>query len=577
MRYKELLYQGVKYTEKYKIDEILVKLKFHWLLDAEIENARLEIVKDTLVWNSGIWYNGTWMYGVFRMGEWRFGVWENGVWYNGQWHNGVFKSGYIYNGTFHKGKFMGGEVKKTMPKSGYETTHTFIDCDFYEKFKGVDMTKNEEKFYKQLDYLISSLNESNMINEGNIFDSIKNKIKYFIQSNIETIVEKLPSLIDYILNAPLLKNKKLGLLTYIATLLVALGVSVNTVKAEYSNKNIANSIEWSSISDSTKVIPANEIPKIHYALGEYKFNDSYIEDYFNAIVKNIPSGCNTIIGEMDITVSNDPDNPSKKNFAVDDTQEEKLKGGRLLEKRVNYINQYFIPKLKKMFSNIGIELVINTYGIGHDDRIAYINELKCILSDDKIVNPNNVDAVSPDRDDRDNNTIKTSPTGGFKDISKLSRNYQYVELLQLGGIHAKRFNGDKVIHGDAYSAWIVDIRKHVKEFVSRIKKMYPEYNIEFNRFAKAITPIKGSVAGMSNIDRQFTYVEESHIKMFESFVNEYLNEYSETHKKWKYILGSKFPFLTEKQAELFDSNIVNFLNFLEQMYGNSTLEFSYKK
>lgn len=135
MRYKELIYQGKTYTEKYQIDEILSKHKFLWLLDAEIENARMEILKDTLVWNGGIWYNGTWKYGVFRGGEWRFGVWENGVWFNGNWWDGTFKSGLIFNGTFYKGQFISGEAKKMMPKGEYATHHTFIDCNFSPTFK----------------------------------------------------------------------------------------------------------------------------------------------------------------------------------------------------------------------------------------------------------------------------------------------------------------------------------------------------------------------------------------------------------------------------------------------------------
>ena len=111
LRYSELKYEGQTYTEQWKIDDILVKNKFNWMVNAEIKNARLEIFNDTLIWNAGIWYAGDWFFGVWRDGEWRYGNWQNGVWYNGTWHNGTFKSGIIYKGTFFKGKILSGEIR----------------------------------------------------------------------------------------------------------------------------------------------------------------------------------------------------------------------------------------------------------------------------------------------------------------------------------------------------------------------------------------------------------------------------------------------------------------------------------
>lgn len=111
LRYSELKYNGQTYTEQWKIDEILLKNKFNWMVNSEIKNARLEIFNDTLVWNGGIWYAGEWHFGVFRDGEWRSGTWENGVWYNGTWQNGTFKSGLIFKGIFFKGKIEGGEIR----------------------------------------------------------------------------------------------------------------------------------------------------------------------------------------------------------------------------------------------------------------------------------------------------------------------------------------------------------------------------------------------------------------------------------------------------------------------------------
>jgi hypothetical protein len=110
-RYKELKYQDKTYTESSKIEEILIKCKFDWFLDCEVENVRLEIMKNTLVFNAGVFFNGTWVYGVFRDGQWKYGTWEGGVWYNGTWYNGIFKNGIIFDGRFIGGKIEGGEIR----------------------------------------------------------------------------------------------------------------------------------------------------------------------------------------------------------------------------------------------------------------------------------------------------------------------------------------------------------------------------------------------------------------------------------------------------------------------------------
>ena len=43
MRYSELNYRGKTYTSANEINDILVKEKFYWLIDSEIENAQLEM------------------------------------------------------------------------------------------------------------------------------------------------------------------------------------------------------------------------------------------------------------------------------------------------------------------------------------------------------------------------------------------------------------------------------------------------------------------------------------------------------------------------------------------------------
>ncbi len=110
-RYKELIFNDKTYTEIYKINDILIKNGFGWFLDCEVENAKIEILKNTLVFDSGVFFNGTWEYGVFRDGQWKYGTWEGGVWYNGTWYNGIFQNGLIFNGRFINGKIEGGEIR----------------------------------------------------------------------------------------------------------------------------------------------------------------------------------------------------------------------------------------------------------------------------------------------------------------------------------------------------------------------------------------------------------------------------------------------------------------------------------
>jgi len=126
MRYKEFKNEGKIITEYFKIDEILAKNKMHWLLNAEIENARLEIFKNTLVFNSGTWFNGIFEYGVIRNIHWKFGEFVNGVWYDGTFCNGIFKSGLIYEGKFILGQILSAEIKGNAQ---------FIDCDISPNVK----------------------------------------------------------------------------------------------------------------------------------------------------------------------------------------------------------------------------------------------------------------------------------------------------------------------------------------------------------------------------------------------------------------------------------------------------------
>lgn len=92
MRYLELIYKGKTFTSQSEINDILKSEKLYWLIDSEIENSKIEIIKNTLIWHDGSYYSGNWHYGVFKSGSF-WGNWENGIWesgnFGGKWQSGI--------------------------------------------------------------------------------------------------------------------------------------------------------------------------------------------------------------------------------------------------------------------------------------------------------------------------------------------------------------------------------------------------------------------------------------------------------------------------------------------------------
>lgn len=92
MRYLELNYREKTYTINNEIHDILLKEGFYWLIDSEIENAKLEIKNNTLIWENGSFYTGEWHYGIFKNGSF-YGNWKNGIWergnFAGKWNSGI--------------------------------------------------------------------------------------------------------------------------------------------------------------------------------------------------------------------------------------------------------------------------------------------------------------------------------------------------------------------------------------------------------------------------------------------------------------------------------------------------------
>ena len=122
MKIRELTAKGKLLTDAYDIELLLRNGGFGWVLDAETENAVLEIIDRKLYWYAGQWYAGTWQDGVWLNGSFRAGQWLNGV-----WHNGTFQ-GTWNNGTWVRGTFRG---TWKSPKPSPLTENIIISFDSY--------------------------------------------------------------------------------------------------------------------------------------------------------------------------------------------------------------------------------------------------------------------------------------------------------------------------------------------------------------------------------------------------------------------------------------------------------------
>lgn len=89
MRFIELIYNGDKIVNQNRIIDILETTNLHWLIDSEVEDAKIEIKNNTLIWHSGNYFSGNWYYGIFKSGKF-FGNFKNGI-----FEGGEFKGKYI--------------------------------------------------------------------------------------------------------------------------------------------------------------------------------------------------------------------------------------------------------------------------------------------------------------------------------------------------------------------------------------------------------------------------------------------------------------------------------------------------
>ena len=93
MRFKKLIINESSISNREKIESVLNQHKFWWLIDAEVEDAVIEIKNNTIIWYSGNFYAGRWYYGIWKSGNF-FGIWENGIFEDGKF-SGKFLTGII--------------------------------------------------------------------------------------------------------------------------------------------------------------------------------------------------------------------------------------------------------------------------------------------------------------------------------------------------------------------------------------------------------------------------------------------------------------------------------------------------
>ena len=135
-KYLELKYNNKIYTEKYQIEEILVKEKFSWFIEMELFNSKIEILNNTLVFNGGTIYNGISKFMAFRDGLIKSMVWEDGVFFNGTANNMLFKNGIIFNCNMYNCQILNAKIR-TKNQNNTPTKQEFIECDISSNVKKV--------------------------------------------------------------------------------------------------------------------------------------------------------------------------------------------------------------------------------------------------------------------------------------------------------------------------------------------------------------------------------------------------------------------------------------------------------
>lgn len=138
-----------------------IRIKYNWILNADIENAIIGQDSYGLVWYKGIWKDGTWYDGTWLSGQFLNGRWKNGNFYSqtivyNKKNNSLsvvakddpyqshFKNGKWYGGNFYSGIF-GSTVLSNEIILNSKTNFN----DIYWNFKKYNIiTGSTHKFYE---------------------------------------------------------------------------------------------------------------------------------------------------------------------------------------------------------------------------------------------------------------------------------------------------------------------------------------------------------------------------------------------------------------------------------------------
>lgn len=156
-------YDNIILTNGLTIERL--KIKYNWILNANVKNCILGEDEYGLIWYSGEWICGEWMGGTWYQGIWHDGVWNKGEWFSylvdkamiisnrfvvldksntySEFRSGTWKSGNFYNGTFgYEPRENWGDLKyndltsRTYPSAFWETgnfyTGIFIKSIWYD-------------------------------------------------------------------------------------------------------------------------------------------------------------------------------------------------------------------------------------------------------------------------------------------------------------------------------------------------------------------------------------------------------------------------------------------------------------
>lgn len=284
--------------------------------------------------------------------------------------------------------------------------------------------------------------------DGKLLYNIKKKIKKYVTSVSDIkLKETLPNILNHIIKYFSSKNTKY-ILTFLVTILMTVGISLADVKDVYIENNADNYIEWTKYEEDNQQYM--EIEQT-FEIGEYKADVTKFVDFFKS---KLNKG-DTVTIEGDVIVSISYEDNGKSNYANDDTPKDKENGGKLIEKRLKY-SKIFIKNVEKELKNQGynVKFVVKFDSFGKNKRylkLEFINIIHETTQKSKINKNNTYIDQGIDNIENSDATI-TGGNDNIKDIKTLSKNYQYVELLKLGGIETDRVQGDK--RTNLYTEWI---------------------------------------------------------------------------------------------------------------------------